>query len=118
MHLPGWYLDFRISFPLISTGNPELGLHVGLALEQKEVLQEYIMSSNIDDAREGKMALSQICENFMDLIISPDISSTDGMGCDNMTMMIVDLKPKELYKKPEASTAASSGDGGRSSKDF
>ena len=35
-----------------------------------------------------------------------------------MTMMIVDLKPRELYKKPEASTAASSGDGGRSSKDL
>jgi len=38
--------------------------------------------------KEGK-PLSWIAGEFLDTILSPDISSTEGLGCDNMTMVIV-----------------------------
>ena len=44
-----------------------------------------------DYLKEGK-PLTAICGALMDSLLSPDISATEGLGCDNMTMMIVDLK--------------------------
>ena len=49
---------------------------------------------------EGK-PLSWVCGEFLDATLSPDITSTEGLGCDNMTMVIVEFeKPKlETYLK-------------------
>ena len=39
---------------------------------------------------EGK-ALSEICENLCELCLAPDTTSGAGIGCDNMTVMVVAL---------------------------
>jgi len=37
---------------------------------------------------EKRKNLGGICGEFMDSILSPDIAQTEGMGCDNMTMIL------------------------------
>ncbi|KAG6841987.1 hypothetical protein C0991_004478 [Blastosporella zonata] len=41
-------------------------------------------------AASGK-ELGEICENICDFCLAPDTTSGDGMGCDNMTVMIIAL---------------------------
>jgi len=51
--------------------------------------------------------LSWVAGEFLDATLSPDITSTEGLGCDNMTMLIVEFeKPKlETYLKSQADKA-------------
>jgi len=39
-----------------------------------------------------KEKLSQIIEDMFEKIIAPDVQSTGGIGCDNMTCVIVQFK--------------------------
>lgn len=52
---------------------------------------------------EGK-PLSWVAGELLDALLSPDITSTEGLGCDNMTCVIVEFeKPKlETYLKSQA----------------
>lgn len=66
-----------------------------------------------------KQELSKICENMMDSCLAPS-SETGGVGCDNMTMIIVALlkgKTKEEWYKEIADRVAR-GDGPCTSPDF
>lgn len=40
------------------------------------------------ELRQGKK-LSDVAAAYMDFILSPDITSTQGMGCDNMTLILI-----------------------------
>ncbi|OCL14494.1 PP2C-domain-containing protein [Glonium stellatum] len=60
----------------------------------------------------AKQELSAICENMMDNCLAPN-SDTGGVGCDNMTMIIVALlqgRTKEQWYK-EVAARVSNGDG-------
>lgn len=46
--------------------------------------------------REPTIKLSKIVEELLDSIISPDYNETQGLGCDNMSAMIIQ------FKKPDA----------------
>ncbi|CAD7963256.1 unnamed protein product [Amoebophrya sp. A120] len=50
------------------------------------------VKQRLPDTLKEKKPLSSICEEFMDSILSEDITKTEGMGCDNMTMIIILLK--------------------------
>lgn len=39
-----------------------------------------------------KPKLSQVVEEVFDQIIAPDVTSSGGIGCDNMTAIIVQFK--------------------------
>ncbi|KAL8841059.1 MAG: hypothetical protein Q9170_001084 [Blastenia crenularia] len=60
----------------------------------------------------AKQALSKICENMMDNCLSPS-SETGGVGCDNMTMVVIALlrgKTKDQWYQ-EIADRVSKGDG-------
>lgn len=60
----------------------------------------------------AKQELHKICENMMDNCLAPN-SETGGVGCDNMTMIIIGLlqgKSKEEWYKQIADRVAN-GDG-------
>jgi protein phosphatase 2C family protein 2/3 len=60
----------------------------------------------------AKQELSAICENMMDNCLSSN-SDTGGVGCDNMTMIIIGLlqgRTKEQWYK-EVAARVSNGDG-------
>lgn len=38
------------------------------------------------------LKLSKICEEIFDKCIAPDVATSGGLGCDNMTCMIVQFK--------------------------
>lgn len=40
------------------------------------------------------MKLSKIVEELLDWLISPDYTQTAGLGCDNMSCIIIKLKDK------------------------
>jgi hypothetical protein len=35
--------------------------------------------------------MTKICENLLDTLVSPNVQRTEGKGCDNMTVMIIEL---------------------------
>jgi len=43
---------------------------------------------------EKKEKISSIIEEMFDKIIATDVASSGGIGCDNMTCIIVQLKPQ------------------------
>lgn len=43
------------------------------------------------DGREEGTPLSRIVEDLLDAILSPGMTQTDGLGCDNMSCILVDL---------------------------
>lgn len=43
-------------------------------------------------SRLASSSLSQIVEDVLDRCIAPDVASSGGLGCDNMTCVIVDLR--------------------------
>lgn len=66
------------------------------------------------DRREEGERLSLVVEALLDTLVSPNVSQTDGLGCDNMTCVIVDLMaakrragstPPEATATPESPTA-------------
>ena len=60
----------------------------------------------------AKQELSKICENMMDNCLAPS-SETGGVGCDNMTMVVVALlngKSKEEWYQ-QVSDRVAAGDG-------
>ncbi|KAI4095479.1 MAG: hypothetical protein Q9206_006530 [Seirophora lacunosa] len=66
-----------------------------------------------------KQALSKICENMMDNCLSPS-SETGGVGCDNMTMVVVALlrgRTKDEWYQ-EVADRVSKGDGPCAPKEF
>lgn len=66
-----------------------------------------------------KQALSKICENMMDNCLAPS-SETGGVGCDNMTMIVVALlrgKTKDEWYQ-EIADRVSKGDGPCAPKEF
>ncbi|KAI4207626.1 MAG: hypothetical protein LQ346_000433 [Caloplaca aetnensis] len=66
-----------------------------------------------------KQPLSKICENMMDNCLSPS-SETGGVGCDNMTMIVIALlrgKTKEDWYQ-EVADRVSKGDGPCAPKEF
>jgi len=66
-----------------------------------------------------KQELSKICENMMDSCLAPS-SETGGVGCDNMTMIIVALlkgKTKDEWYKEIADRVAR-GDGPCTGPDY
>ncbi|KAL8927736.1 MAG: hypothetical protein Q9208_002151 [Pyrenodesmia sp. 3 TL-2023] len=66
-----------------------------------------------------KQPLSKICENMMDNCLSPS-SETGGVGCDNMTMIVIALlrgKTKEEWYQ-EVADRVSKGDGPCAPKEF
>jgi len=66
-----------------------------------------------------KQELSKICENMMDSCLAPS-SETGGVGCDNMTMIVVALlngKTKDEWYKEIADRVAR-GDGPCAAPDF
>eukprot|EP00347_Sterkiella_histriomuscorum_P012912 403366745 len=41
--------------------------------------------------KKKKIPLDKICENLLDTLLSPSVERTEGKGCDNMTVIIVDF---------------------------
>ena len=39
-----------------------------------------------------KVKLAKICEGLLDSLLSPNVMRTDGKGCDNMSVIIVDFR--------------------------
>ena len=59
--------------------------------------------------RIDRMTLTEIGVEMLDTIISDDPRATQGIGGDNMTVMIVDLQPNSR-KRPGAATESPSQD--------
>ena len=38
------------------------------------------------------MPLDKICEAMLDQLCSPNINMTGGLGCDNMSLIIIDFR--------------------------
>eukprot|EP00392_Amoebophrya_sp_AT5.2_P018938 g19601.t1 len=62
-------------------------------IKTNQEIVDFVRARLPDCEKEGK-PLSSICEEFMDSILSEDITKTEGMGCDNMTMIIIRLDKK------------------------
>jgi len=45
----------------------------------------------LDKRRKSEKSLSAVVEDLLDAIISPNVAATDGLGCDNMSAVLVDL---------------------------
>ena len=41
-----------------------------------------------------KVKLTKICEGLLDTLLSPNVTRTEGKGCDNMSLMIIDFRPQ------------------------
>ena len=39
-----------------------------------------------------KVKLSKICEGLLDTLMSPNVTRTEGKGCDNMSVIILDFR--------------------------
>lgn len=39
-----------------------------------------------------KVKLTKICEGFLDVCLSPNVERTMGRGCDNMSIIVIDLR--------------------------
>ena len=39
-----------------------------------------------------KVKLSKICEGMLDSLLSPNVNRTEGKGCDNMSLIIIDFR--------------------------
>lgn len=39
-----------------------------------------------------KVKLSKICEGLLDTLLSPNVNRTEGKGCDNMSVIIIDFR--------------------------
>lgn len=39
-----------------------------------------------------KVKNTKICEGFLDICLSPNVSRTMGRGCDNMSIILIDLR--------------------------
>jgi len=57
----------------------------------------------LDKKPEG-VKLSSIVEELLDELVSPNVTSTDGLGCDNMTCVIVDLMAERRAGGSSAAT--------------
>ncbi len=38
-----------------------------------------------------KVKMNKICEGLLDTLISPNVSRTEGKGCDNMSIIIIEF---------------------------
>ena len=38
-----------------------------------------------------KVKMNKICEGLLDTLISPNVSRTEGKGCDNMSLIIIEF---------------------------
>jgi serine/threonine protein phosphatase PrpC len=56
--------------------------------------QEVVDFVRVRMQRRRGASISEIVEELLDKCISPDPKETQGLGCDNMTCVIVDLKKK------------------------
>ncbi|CAD7943486.1 unnamed protein product [Amoebophrya sp. A25] len=61
-------------------------------IKTNQEIVDYVKERLHECKGEGARPLSWICEQFMDSILSEDIARTEGMGCDNMTMIIIELR--------------------------
>jgi len=42
--------------------------------------------------KKGKESLASVTEDMFEKIIAPDVASSNGIGCDNMTCIIIEFK--------------------------
>ena len=46
-----------------------------------------------------KVKLSKICEGLLDTLLSPNVNRTEGKGCDNMSVIIIDFRVWKTIRK-------------------
>ena len=39
-----------------------------------------------------KVKIAKICEGLLDSLLSPNVNRTEGKGCDNMSVIIIDFR--------------------------
>jgi len=55
---------------------------------------------------DGRRKTSTVVEELLDELISPDVTQTDGLGCDNMTCVLVDLNPEKRKSATKADSSS------------
>merc|ERR1712070_964545 len=57
-----------------------------------QLLSEFLMRRLRQRRRQSSLALSAVCSAFLDANVAKTPQKEQGLGCDNMTLLVVDLQ--------------------------